>query len=141
MGFALLGLVLLQINWISQDIDLRRQKFDDKVQEALINAAGELETGESLSIISKSFQHDFTDSVESVFQHHEWKSSNDSVLMELTTISEEVSDLDEISVHIPKGKHGVVVMDRAGWHRQHAPPGLRQRHGARERAGLPVDAG
>lgn len=99
MGFALLGLVLLQINWISQDIDLRRQKFDDKVQEALINAAGELETGESLSIISKSFQHDFTDSVESVFQHHEWKSLNDSVLMELTTISEEVSDLDEIAVH------------------------------------------
>ena len=25
--------------------------------------------------------------------------------------------LNEISVHIPKGKHGVVVMDRAGWHR------------------------
>lgn len=96
MGFALLGLILLQINWISQDIDLRRQKFDDKVQEALINAASELETGESLSIISKSFQHDFADSVESVFQHHEWKSLNDSVLMELTTINEEVSDLDDL---------------------------------------------
>jgi two-component system, OmpR family, phosphate regulon sensor histidine kinase PhoR len=96
MGFALLGLILLQINWISQDIDLRRQKFDDKVQEALINAASELETGESLSIISKSFQHDFADSVESVFQHHEWKSLNDSVLMELTTINEEVSELDDL---------------------------------------------
>ena len=51
MGFALLGLILLQINWISQDIDLRRQKFDDKVQEALIKAAGELETGESLRCV------------------------------------------------------------------------------------------
>ncbi|MBL7916631.1 MAG: HAMP domain-containing histidine kinase [Bacteroidia bacterium] len=96
MGFALLGLILLQINWISQDIDLRRQKFDDKVQEALINAATELETGESLSIISKSFQHDFVDSVESVFQNHEWKSLNDTVLMELTTINEKISVLDDL---------------------------------------------
>ncbi len=96
MGFALLGLILLQINWISQDIDLRRQKFDDKVQEALINAATELETGESLSIISKSFQHDFADSVESVFQNHEWKSLNDTVLMELTTINEKISVLDDL---------------------------------------------
>lgn len=96
MGFALLGLIFLQINWISQDIDLRRQKFDDKVQEALINAATELETGESLSIISKSFQHDFVDSVESVFQNHEWKSLNDTVLMELTTINEKISVLDDL---------------------------------------------
>lgn len=96
MGFALLGLILLQINWISQDIELRRQKFDDKVQEALINAATELETGESLSIISKSFQHDFVDSVESVFQNHEWKSLNDTVLMELTTINEKISVLDDL---------------------------------------------
>ncbi len=91
MGFALLGLILLQINWISQDIDLRRQKFDDKVQEALIKAAGELETGESLSIISKSLQHDYPDSVESIFRNHELKALNDSVLMELTTIDHEVS--------------------------------------------------
>jgi transposase len=25
--------------------------------------------------------------------------------------------LDEISLHIPEGKHGVIIMDRAGWHR------------------------
>lgn len=24
--------------------------------------------------------------------------------------------LEEISLHIPTGKHGVIVMDRAGWH-------------------------
>lgn len=27
--------------------------------------------------------------------------------------------LDEISLHIPTGKHGVIIMDRAGWHRNH----------------------
>ncbi len=51
MSFALTGVIALQVKWISHDIRLKEQQFDQAVNRALIGVVDKLETDEAAHIL------------------------------------------------------------------------------------------
>ena len=68
MALALVGLVIMQVNWIRHDLEIREERFAQQVSEALSKAVGKLETRESVRIISKNIPWAFEDSVVHYFE-------------------------------------------------------------------------
>lgn len=92
MSLALLGIILLQINWIKHDFILKEQQFDQQVSEAMHETVEKLETQQALSFISSRF---FNYQGDSTF----WKSLDSSVAKipaEIPNV-EEVDTLSELS--------------------------------------------
>jgi len=78
MSIALLGIIVLQMNWIVHDIRLKEQQFDQGVTLALSDVVNRVETGEVFKVVSD----------------HAWKVSagpggiafnDDSILLDLFT--------------------------------------------------------
>ena len=55
MSISLIGIILVQLFWIRNAIDVKEKQFDQNVNEALSNIVGKLETGEALDYISDKF--------------------------------------------------------------------------------------
>jgi hypothetical protein len=53
MAIALLGLVVVQVNWILHDVNLRKEKFNQQALDALNKAVKKLETGLTVHYIAK----------------------------------------------------------------------------------------
>ncbi len=66
MSVALLGIILLQINWIRHDFLLREQRFDQQVNDALHSVVDKIETRQAFHFISTRF---FNLQNDSVFWH------------------------------------------------------------------------
>ncbi len=55
MSAGLIGIILLQINWIRHDYRLREQQFDQQVHEAMKEVVDKLETRHAFSLIRHRF--------------------------------------------------------------------------------------
>jgi signal transduction histidine kinase len=55
MSVALIGIIFLQIYWISHDFTLKEQQFDHQVSEAMTAVVDKLETRQALNFIGNNF--------------------------------------------------------------------------------------
>ncbi|MCD4774337.1 MAG: HAMP domain-containing histidine kinase [Bacteroidales bacterium] len=55
MSISLIGIILVQLFWIRNAIDVKEKQFDQNVNKALSNIVGKLETGDALDYINDQF--------------------------------------------------------------------------------------
>ena len=66
MGISLLGIIAVQVYWISNSVNVRNELFDRSVNEAMNKAVRRLETGHDLKIIRRVTGADSTNWDESI---------------------------------------------------------------------------
>lgn len=55
MSLALVGVIVMQVNWILHDYHLKEQQFEQRVNDAMVSVAAKLETREAYNVFSNSF--------------------------------------------------------------------------------------
>ena len=82
MGISLLGIIAVQVYWISNSVNVRNELFDRSVNEAMNKAVRRLETGHDLKIIRRVTGADSTNWDESIpILHHPLRFRDPKTLM------------------------------------------------------------